>query len=182
MRFVSTKTPEQQSGLVLHRARHLFIRKLDLPSDIQQQIDRFYSLSVKDREKFLRASYWFQHADPVFTRSKSASFVAVVSAIEALMPPPQRAKQCQHCNQKLGAGLTEQFDNFVESLIPGGAVPKAERKRFYNMRSALSHGGKLLAGDHEGWGFTPKQLAQGNDARVMGQIVQLVLHNWLAAK
>src|SRR5262245_39824837 len=25
MRFVSTKTPEQQSGLVLHRTRHLFI-------------------------------------------------------------------------------------------------------------------------------------------------------------
>jgi hypothetical protein len=26
MRFVSTKTPEQHGGLVLHRARHLFIR------------------------------------------------------------------------------------------------------------------------------------------------------------
>src|SRR5437764_7019306 len=26
MRFVATKTPEQQSGLVLHRTRHLFIR------------------------------------------------------------------------------------------------------------------------------------------------------------
>ena len=27
MRFVATKTPEQQGGLVLHRARHLFIRE-----------------------------------------------------------------------------------------------------------------------------------------------------------
>src|SRR5712691_10120289 len=27
MRFVATKTPEQQSGLMLHRARHLFIRQ-----------------------------------------------------------------------------------------------------------------------------------------------------------
>jgi transposase len=27
MRFVATKTPEQQSGLVLHRARHLFVRQ-----------------------------------------------------------------------------------------------------------------------------------------------------------
>jgi transposase len=27
MRFVPTKTPEQQSGLVLHRPRHLFIRQ-----------------------------------------------------------------------------------------------------------------------------------------------------------
>src|SRR5215218_8591433 len=30
MRFVPTKTPEQQSGLVLHRTRHLFIRQLDI--------------------------------------------------------------------------------------------------------------------------------------------------------
>jgi len=27
MRFVPTKTPEQQSGLILHRTRHLFIRQ-----------------------------------------------------------------------------------------------------------------------------------------------------------
>ena len=27
MRFVPTKTPEQQSGLVLHRTRHLFTRQ-----------------------------------------------------------------------------------------------------------------------------------------------------------
>src|SRR5436190_7931667 len=27
MRFVPTKTPEQQSGMVLHRTRHLFIRQ-----------------------------------------------------------------------------------------------------------------------------------------------------------
>jgi len=27
MRFVATKTPERQSGLVLHRTRHLFIRQ-----------------------------------------------------------------------------------------------------------------------------------------------------------
>ena len=29
MRFVATKTPEQQSCLMLHRTRHLFIRLLD---------------------------------------------------------------------------------------------------------------------------------------------------------
>ena len=28
MRFVPTKTPEQQSGLMLHRTRHLFMRQL----------------------------------------------------------------------------------------------------------------------------------------------------------
>ena len=33
MRFVPTKTPEQQSGLVLHRTRQLFIRQLTAVSN-----------------------------------------------------------------------------------------------------------------------------------------------------
>jgi hypothetical protein len=163
--------------------RGLFVdRKLDIPSDITQQVDRFFALSVDDREKFLRASYWFQHANTVFSHSKSASFVALVSAIEALMPPPRGGKRCLHCNQMLGVGPTKQFVDFVEALIPGGAVPEPERKRFYQLRSALSHGGKLLANDHGVWGFTPKRLGEGQDARVVWQIVQFVLHNWLATK
>jgi transposase len=36
MRFVPTKTPEQQSGLMLHRTRHLFIHS---PADLGNQCD-----------------------------------------------------------------------------------------------------------------------------------------------
>ncbi len=44
------------------------------------------------------------------------------------MPPPKGGTQCPHCKQILGAGPTKQFAEFVESFIPGGAVPEAERK------------------------------------------------------
>jgi hypothetical protein len=154
-------------------------RKLDMSSDINEQLDKFFSLPIGQREKFLRAGYWFQHAHTVFHYSKSASFVALVSAIEALIPKPKGGTRCPHCKQMLGVGLRKQFVDFVESLVPGGAVPEAERKRFYRVRSALSHGGKLLAADHGVWGFTPKQLGEGSDTRAVWQIVQLVLHNWL---
>jgi hypothetical protein len=89
--------------------------------------------------------------------------------------PSKGGTQCPHCKQILGAGPTKQFAEFVESFIPGGAVPEAERKRFYRVRSALSHGGKLLSADHGAWGFTPKQLGEGSDSRAVWQIVQLVL-------
>jgi transposase len=36
MRFVPTKTPEQQSGLMLHRTRHLFIRQQTSVINAQQ--------------------------------------------------------------------------------------------------------------------------------------------------
>jgi hypothetical protein len=165
--------------------RGVFIgQTLDIPSDMPQQVDRFFALSADNKERLLRAGYWLQHANSVFSFSKSASFVALVSAIEALMPPPQGGRQCPHCKQILGVGPTKQFVDFVEALIPGNSIPEAERKRFYQVRSALSHGGKLLASDHSGWGlqFTPKQLGEGRDTRVVWQIVQLVLHNWLATR
>jgi hypothetical protein len=153
-------------------------QELDLPSDIHDQLDRFYALKRSEQGKLLRASYWFQHADRVFHLSKSASFVALVSAVEALLPPPKGGKQCPECKQMLGTGLTKQFADFVDALSPG--IPEPERKRFYRLRSALSHGGKLLL-DDEGifWGFTPEQLGEGCDFGAMWQIVQTVLHSWL---
>ena len=154
-------------------------QKLNIPSDAEDQLDHFFALSVDNREKFLRASYWFQHADVVFNQSRSASFIALVSAIEALMPPPKGGKQCTHCKQMLGIGPTKQFIDFVEALIPDASIPESERKRFYRARSALSHGGKLLANDHGVWGFTPRQLGEGQDADMVWRIAQAVLHNWL---
>jgi transposase len=45
MRFVPTKTVEQQSCLMLHRARHLFIRP---PADRRHQLDPCLSCRVRD--------------------------------------------------------------------------------------------------------------------------------------
>ena len=155
---------------------------LDVPSNIEHQLDLFFALPFGEKEKFLRASYWFQHAHRAFIRSRSASFIALVSAIEALMPPPKAGKQCPECKQILGTGPTKQFADFVDELLPGGAIPESERKRFYRLRSSLSHGGKLLLDDHGSfWGFTPQQLGEGHDTRILWRIVQTVLHNWLCA-
>src|ERR1700736_964489 len=52
MRFVATKTPEQQSCLMLHRTRHLFIRQqtaLHPPADCGDQCDPRPSCRVRDR-------------------------------------------------------------------------------------------------------------------------------------
>jgi hypothetical protein len=74
------------------------------------------------------------------------------------------------------------FADFVEAHLPGTLIPEAERKRFYRLRSALSHGGKLLLGDHSEWGFTPKRIGEDSDVRALWQIVHTVLHNWLIAR
>ena len=157
-------------------------RTLDLPDNFTRQLDQFHRLNAVDREKFLRASYWFQHASIIFTYSKSASFVALVSAIEVILPEQEAAQKCPECNSNIGPGIAQRFVEFVESLIPGSGISEKDRRRFYRTRSALSHGGKLLAADHGVWGFTPKKIGEDIDARTMWRIVQVVLHNWLANK
>jgi hypothetical protein len=153
---------------------------LDVPSDLTVLLDAFSNLSSADRNRFLRASYWVQHAREV--SSKSAEFVSLVSAIEALSSEPQSRERCKECGQLVGPGPTKLFADFVEAHLPGAAIPESERKRFYSLRSALSHGGKLLLSDHSLWGFNPKRLGEDSDTRSMWQIVQMVLHNWLIAK
>ncbi len=156
--------------------------KLELPADLPQQLDRFFGLTMADREKFLRASYWFQHAGKVFPLSKSASFIALVSAVEVLMPELSAGEACPQCKQMIGTGPTRRFVEFVEATIPNSGLSNQERRRFYRVRSALAHGGKLLAVDHNNWGFTPKQIGEDYDARTMWKLVQIVLHNWLAQR
>ena len=66
--------------------------KLDIPSDIAQQVDRFLCfIDGSQREIPAAASYWF-HANTVLSHSKSASFVALVSAIEACLGLHRRPK------------------------------------------------------------------------------------------
>src|SRR5262249_458055 len=137
------------------------------------------NLSRDHRDQFLRASYWFQHAQEVFPLSRSAAFVALVSAVEALMSELQGAGRCDACGHSIGPGPTRRFADFVEMYLPRSRVPEPERKRFYSLRSALSHGGKLLRDDHMLWQFEPKRLGEQTDMRSTWRIVHLVLHNWL---
>ena len=39
-----------------------FDRTLDLPASFTRQLDQFYGLNAVERERFLRASYWFQQS------------------------------------------------------------------------------------------------------------------------
>lgn len=152
---------------------------LDIPGDLTRLLDAVWNLTRQDRDRFLRAGYWFQHAHNVRTLSLSAAFVSLVSAIEALSSGPRSDKRCDECGQLVGPGPTKLFADFVEAHLPGTSIPEPERKRFYRLRSGLSHGGKLLLSDHSLWDFSPSTLDEDHAGRVLWQIAQTVLRNWL---
>lgn len=156
---------------------------LDLPEDFEELLDRYFRCPRENQDRFLRSAYWFQYAQRVANISRSGSFTALVSAIEALMPPPgPPEKTCPQCTRPFGQGPTQRFINFVDQYAPGPTASAKDHRKLYALRSALSHGGSLLPSDRHGWmtGLTPKSVDQWADERSIWQVVRASLVNWLA--
>ena len=161
---------------------------LQLPISIEDSLAAYDKLTSDARAKFCRASYWAQVSAKVFTISQSASFAALVSAIEVFLPNPEHrctkcgrhtsTNCCSECHQPQ-AGPTKAFRDFLEEFVPG--IPAAHRNKLYSVRSSLSHGSSLVAGDlaEIGFRFTPKLTESWQERLLLSEIVQLVLVNWL---
>jgi hypothetical protein len=154
-----------------------------LPENLEAQFDAYFDSDEHARHRFLRASFWFAHARAVHAMSQSASFTALASAIEALMPVLPQSDPCPKCGKSRGPGPTKQFADFVERYAPSPETSASDRRKLYALRSALSHGGKLLHGDQTGWAYalTPGFLSQWVNMEAMWETVRHALVNWLAS-
>lgn len=157
---------------------------LDLPDILEQLLATYFGMPRESRDRFMRASFWFQYAQRVGGISHSGAFTALVSAVEALIPDAKPDAHCRACDRPIGLGPTKKFIAFVEEHAPEPAITKERRRQLYSLRSALSHGGHLLHSDRYGWGggMTSTQLSEWSDQRAMWQVVRLVLVNWLLAR
>jgi len=141
---------------------------LSVPYNFTESLELVRALSEPERERFLRASYWYQRSFKAWSISRSIASAALVSAIEAIRPDPQQ-----------GVGLRRAFMDFVDRFVPG--IPVKDRRHFYELRSAISHGGKLLHADEVAWGISMQHANQDGDMRMLSSIVRAALINWLHA-
>ncbi len=129
---------------------------LAVPANLTELLDRFDLASYDDQERFVRASFWFNHAQSVFTSSTSACFTALISAIESLMPHQDSVAACPTCKRPIGKGATQRLREFLDDYVP--AEPKFQASRaalYWQFRSQLSHGGQLSHSDRGSfvWGL-----------------------------
>jgi hypothetical protein len=160
-------------------------QELRVPTTLTQLLDRFFhSLSAEERAAFLRACFWYQHAGRVHIYSRSAAFTSLIGAVEALITPERGAPNCLYCGRSLGKGPTQLFADFIEQYALPGDGLDAERKKFYQIRSKLSHGGTLLHSDYFAWSpsLTPQRTREWSDSRAAWQLVQIALVNWLSSR
>ncbi|MBI4098200.1 MAG: hypothetical protein HY426_04145 [Candidatus Levybacteria bacterium] len=164
---------------------------LKLPDNIERSLDRIFSLSEQDHERFFRACTWYEKGQDIWQDSASSSFVALVSAIETLIGEQTK---CESCNQDVPEGLlvcdtckqpryqvTKHFKEFlVKHVSDLNTMPK-EAAILYSTRSNLAHGVKLLQQDLKPWSFTmnPIKDDEGRMQRNLFYITSIAIYNWL---
>lgn len=140
---------------------------LGLPSDFSARLDSFYALARTEREAWLRACHWLRHSSVAVWDSRSAAFVALVTAVEALMPRRDRGKR-------------REFELFIDRFAPGRGLQQ-DRLRFYRIRSELAHGADLRYedSDHAVISITPRISEGLQEFESMRSVAKSVIVNWL---
>lgn len=152
-------------------------------TDLDESICCYTALSGRNRAKFDHAAFWIDIASRQWNTSVSASFAALVSAIESLTERggvhqfncPVCCKRTQH---EL-PGATRRFKDFLETYAPGAALAQP-RDDVYQLRSGILHGSKLMQLDQDlDFGWDPPWWNEDNLYRKLWGLTRIALRNWL---
>jgi hypothetical protein len=157
--------------------------RLDIPDTLPWVLGEYFALDLASQMQFQRAAYWYQYAKESWERSQSGAYVAFVSAIEALKEPErEEATRCESCGQRTGKSATARFTDLLDTLVPVSGVAEEDRRQYFRLRSALTHGDKLFQNDITLWPMNMSSWDESGALRSLSRIVQAGLYNWLLAR
>jgi hypothetical protein len=154
---------------------------LSLSNITSHLLDKINVLSATDREKFDRSAVWFKMSRDMHSTSSSSSFNALATAIECLLP--KNETKCDSCKQPVYK-ISKGFMDFLEQYAqPNPELQKEIEqlyKKYYPMRSSLTHGLALLDADLRPWAFmSEKSNEESIIQRALHDTVRIAIINWL---
>lgn len=161
-------------------------RGLHVPADLGLSICNYRALSPENRAAFDRAAFWFDMASRQWNISVSASFAALVSAIESLTGRGDLHRfNCPGCGNDMqheNPGATRRFRDFLETHVPGATLAK-RRNSMYSLRSGILHGGKLMQLDQDlAFGWDPPGWNERELHTELWGLTRLSLRHWLQTR
>jgi hypothetical protein len=141
-------------------------RGLRVPTDLDDSICRYQQLHPARRAEFDRAAFWLDNASRQWNSSMSASFAALVSAVESLI-------------NKDGPGSKARFQDFFERYAPGASLAP-RRNQMYKLRSTILHGSELLTIDQDvSFGWDPPWWNERELHEELWTVTRIAVRNWL---
>jgi len=155
-------------------------QRLDVPKSLTELLDRYFSLPSPERMSVLRAAYWLRHARDVWDLSHTAYYLAVINAVEVMLPDPS-GERCPTCGLIRGKGPTVLFEEFLDSHAPRTEETEPSRKELYRARSKMSHGRVLLRSDvPRAWGvLEPAEWEERDRSLAARNLAKTAILNWL---
>ncbi len=154
-------------------------QKMEVPELMTAALDQYFDLEEPERERFLRACYWLQHSSRVWDISHTAHYVALINAVETLLPTTE-VDPCPECGKDRSKGPTAKFAEFLDAYAPSDEF-EPPRRELYRIRSKITHGHALLLSDtprHWG-GLEPAEFAEYERSGHAKSVVRMALINWL---
>jgi hypothetical protein len=156
---------------------------LRVPTDLDPSICSYTALSAGNRVKFDRATFWMDIASRQWHISVSASFAALVSAIESLTERGDSHKfDCPICGKRAQhevPGPTRRFKDFFDIYAPGATLKK-RRDDMYSLRSDILHGSYLMQLDQDrASGWDPPWWNEYELHTELWSLTRIALRNWL---
>jgi hypothetical protein len=156
---------------------------LQVPVDLDASLCAYGRLRNEPKQKLDRSLYWMQLASRFGFRHMAASFVSMVSAIEALVETDGgHEAPCTVCGGTVIhriPGPTAAFRNFLATYAPGAQL-NSRRNELYALRSGIVHGNTLMELDDERFSvWDPAKNRQIELWSELFGITRIALRNWL---
>lgn len=138
---------------------------ITFPNTIGSALYFYYKLSAKTREKVNSCIYLVCDGIDISAHKRTLSFLSYVSALEGLVSLEEDDNEivfechscktikhspysCPQCGRPIW-GIKQKFVNFLSRFVAGSENSKKIYKDVYNLRSKMTHTGKLFSSDYE---------------------------------
>lgn len=148
-----------------------------LPEGIEILLDTVFDLAPEQRNRFELACAWLSVVRELGDVSRSASFIAIVAGLEALLE--KGSEPCPSCGQPKFS-VARRIREFLHEFVPAVTQDRKQVDRIYRTRSDLAHGLNLLSFDLGRLGLSdPSTAAEMNLQYNAYQSARTAMLNWL---
>ena len=124
--------------------------EVHFPNTLYTALHNYYNLSSETRKKVNSCIYLACDGMDISSNKRSLSFLSYISAIEGLvgLENDSSPEICPQCKRPVFS-VNQNFVKFLSKFVAGSAKSQKKYKDIYNLRSRITHSGKLFLSDYE---------------------------------
>lgn len=153
--------------------------ELELPASFPRDLQVAFDLNQERAKRFKTACLWTRKAIETWRISRSLTFVAAVTAIEALIIKKSDNRKCSTCDRYLNPASGQRFKDFMKKYAASDKETSDLVNEIYTTRSLLSHGDVILRSDADAAFISHKKTKEDARMRALNYLMYFVLRGWL---